>query len=104
MSAKGFLIGCACYVVIGILYFLLAGGGRGGDMPFGAEILVWPVLMFPLGVVGLVAPALDAKLGSLANDTFGSYRSLEWFVMFGNLLLWGFAGGFIGRLLRRKVS
>lgn len=104
MTAKGFLIGGFAYLTVGLLYLVLAGGGRGGDMPFGYEIFAWPVLMFPIGIVGLVAPALAAKLGNYANDVFGTYKALDWFVIAGNLLLWALAGGFIGGALRKRRS
>jgi len=42
--------------------FLLKGGPRGGDMPFGYEMLVWPIMIFPLGWIASGLPIVSDNL------------------------------------------
>ena len=101
MSRRGLIIGAVAYLVVFLIYIALKGG-RGGDMPFGYGIFVWPVLMFPLGLIGMLSPAFYASLSSSGNEVFGTYDALKWFAYAGNFLLWSLAGGLIGRIRRRQ--
>jgi hypothetical protein len=104
MTGKGAIIGFLAYGVVCALYLMLAGGPRGGDMPFGYELFLWPLLMFPIGVVWLFFPAMRWGLGVWANDLFGTYHAIVYLTVAGNFLLWGVGGGAIGAMLRRRKS
>lgn len=96
------IAGGGIYAALCIAYFALRATPRGGDMPFGFELLLWPIVMMPLGWVGWVAPAFQATLSSVANNFFGTYHALEILVLLGNLVLWMMCGGLVGRRWKKQ--
>ena len=102
VNRKGMLIGCLSYAALYLVFAALSSGSRSGDMPFGYEMLLWPIVMLPLGLIGLLAPAFGAKMAIFSNELFGSYSELDSWILLGNWALWIVFGGLFGRIFRRK--